>query len=390
MKCLKSTLLLGVATLFFVACSNDDNVATSIPVDSGETTPVSFNMDVSAFKMGSVGSRALNPVYTNSGFTIYAFKKAADSDDFVCNTVINGSSMTYNSSTQLLSGTATIPIGTYKFLPVYGLANAPAGTIPSDMIGQVLTDTLLINQVQASVLPEVFLMDGPAASLTAYDMGLDNENPNPTVTATLTRAVARVDILFISATKDATGNYVEAEMIEEDILGNGKLTAMNLSFTNLNRSMNFFGIKRGGTFPNVITYPLANLNNRITIGSGAQTIVENDDYVSFDNVQSGHIIRGSAHIGGLYFVPNSDETPTVGLTMVLTNDNEEQRTVRISTGGNNLLPLARNMVTLVKVYVVRPDDPDLPPPTVFDTNVNFEIVIDQVWLGSNTVVGELN
>lgn len=36
MKCLKSTLLLGVATLFFVACSNDDNVATSIPIDSGE------------------------------------------------------------------------------------------------------------------------------------------------------------------------------------------------------------------------------------------------------------------------------------------------------------------------------------------------------------------
>lgn len=389
MKCLKSTLLLGVATLFFVACSNDDNVATSIPVDSGETTPVSFNMDVSAFKMGSVGSRALNPVYTNSGFTIYAFKKAADSDDFVCNTVINGSSMTYNSSTQLLSGTATIPIGTYKFLPVYGLANAPAGTIPSDMIGQVLTDDLLINQVQASVLPEIFLMDGPAADLTRYDMGFDNENPNPTVTATLKRAVARVDILFISATKDDAGNYIEAEMTDKDILGNGALVAMNLSFTNLNQSMNFFGLKRGSTFTNAITYPLANLNNRITIGSGAQTIVENDDYANFDNVQAGDIIRGSAHIGGLYFLPNSDEAETVGLTMVLTNNDNEQRTIRISTGGTNLLPLVRNMVTLVKVYVIR-RNPDIPPPTVFDTNVDFEIEIDRVWLGSNTVVGELN
>ncbi len=347
-------------------------------------------MDVSAFKMGSVGSRALNPVYTNSGFTIYAFKKAAESEDFVCNTVINGSSMTYNPSTQLLSGSATIPIGTYKFLPVYGLANAPAGTIPSNMIGQVLTDDLLINQVQASVLPEIFLMDGPAADLTRYDMGLDNENPNPTVTATLKRAVARVDILFISATKDDAGNYVEAEMTDKDILGNGALQAMSLSFTNLNQSMNFFGIKSGGTFSDAMTFPLANLNNRITIGSGTQTIVENDDYANFDNVQAGDIIRGSAHIGGLYFVPNSDATATVGLTMVLTNNNDEQRTVRISTGGNNLLPLARNMVTLVKVYVVRPDNPVIPPPTVFDTNVKFEIEIDQVWLGSNTVVGEMN
>lgn len=376
MKSLKTVFFMGAATLLFAACNNDDEVLSTAPNEEGNLTVANFDMDVSHLNMG-IAARGIVPIYANAGFTIYAFKH--NGADYICNKVINGSTMTYNSVNQKLTGTTSLPIGVYRFVPAYGLANSANITLNGDMLGKPLTDNLLMSHTSTGMLPEIFLMDGAVADLADYSMGLTNE-VNPTVTATIKRAVARVDVMFIKATKSG-GVYTEQAMSSGNVL-KGTLANLDLKFTNLNTDMNFFGLRSGnGTFG--YTFFLDNLDNRITIGDNdTKTAIGEPTYFSFDNVAPEHVIKGSAHVSGTYLIPNNDGAKSVGLTLDVTHPDNTKRTISISVDDDHLLALERNKVTLVKVYVLGE--------SVFDTNATFEIDIDTVWLGSNVVEGETN
>jgi predicted lipoprotein with Yx(FWY)xxD motif len=406
-------LIMGAALLIGAAC-NDRDKGVPIPNNEGELTSVKFDMDVSSFNMEGT-SRAINPVYSKEGFTIYAFKEDADGD-FICNKVISGSALNYANKT--LSGTVSVPIGVYKFLPVYGLNGNVGNPIT---VGTKLTDGLLLTHKEAALLPEIFLITGgttqfTAADLTRYEMGLTDQ-ANETVSATLHRAVSRVDVMFISATTDGQGNYTEQIMNRadgKDILASTGMDKLTLAFGNLNKQMDLYGSNITGTINSNYTLALGTNGAdryRVTIGRADTTSIGKNGYLSYDAIAPEHLIWKAAHIGGPYLIPNNPDAAASQVTLALTatNTEGEVRPIAIRSGA---IPLLRNHVTLVKIYVISsktpgtdpdPDLPDNPGPgdpdpdpddggenTIFDTNVTFEVEIETIWQGTNEAWGELN
>ena len=77
-------------------------------------------------------------------------------------------------------------------------------------------------------------------------------------------------------------------------------------------------------------------------------------------------------------LPYDEAINTTNLTLVLTNGLGDKRTIVAPRN----LPLERNKVTLVKIYVLSG--------TVFNTDVKFNVTIDTAWLEANSVDGEIN
>ena len=79
------------------------------------------------------------------------------------------------------------------------------------------------------------MLNTPLDAVPSYTISLDG--PQQTVSATLRRAVSRVDVLFIRAEKDAaTGVYTEKA--GGDVFGPEKLAGVKLAYTGAN-SRNF-------------------------------------------------------------------------------------------------------------------------------------------------------
>lgn len=373
-------IYLPVALLACLAsCSEDDSVNGSALPGDPETTEVKFEMNAMTATSSVPLSRGITlPTLTKDNFRIMAFKKSPTSQKYLFEQNVPMTGMTLNNN--VLSGTARLPIGEYKFVSTYGLTPGGGFTLPEfTPVTTELTNDLNIAHGTVDGTSVLFLESGPLENLHSYALGI-NPTANEAVNATLSRAVSRVDVLFIQAKKNADGTYTEVSD-SADVFGATKLANIEMQFTGLNRNVNLVGKKTttgtGSLFDENFQVP--NLVNTVTRGtSGENTKVGTPTFLTYDNISGDDIKKGSAHVHGAYVLPFEDSATTTGLTLLLTNGLGDQRTIAVP--GN--LTLERNKVTLIKIYVLGG--------TVFNTDVNFNVTIDTAWLNANTIDGEIN
>lgn len=376
---IKKTYLVMALLAGLASCSDDATVDKNMLPDDGETTTVKFEMKANAGNYYSPLSRTVTPAgITKDNFRILAFKKTPGGEKYFYAQDIPVGGMNYDGST--LSGTVRLPIGEYKFISTYGLAKDGKFALPNlTAVTTELTDDLQITHSSVDGASVVFLEKGSLESLHSYALGI-NPTSNESVNASLTRAVSRVDIMFIQAKKNDDGTYTELSD-SADVFGVSKLANIEMQFTGLNRNVNLLGNKTTSGEGNLFTenFTISDLGNTVTRGTSTDnTKVGTTGYLSYDNIQPGDIKTGSAHVHGAYLLPYDEAKNNTGLTLVLTNSKGDTRT--IVTPKN--LPLERNKVTLVKVYVLSG--------TVFNTDVDFNITIKTAWLEANSVEGEIN
>ena len=134
-------------------------------------------------------------------------------------------------------------------------------------------------------------------------------------------------------------------------------------------------VKAEGLFD--VSHTIAVPADAVTTGTGVSTVVGADKY-DFENVQPADIISGSAHLKGTYLIPNPDNTPATGFSMLLTSGKGSTRTIALT----DKIPVERNKATLIRIYVLGDN--------VFTTGVDFDVEVDTVWDGSNFVDGEID
>lgn len=357
MKKIYNLLVFAAFAAAAVACSDDEEKA-------GSTLPGAGNVRFVARTVQSSSNRG--PVYGSDEFRILAFKNTGSNYTYLQDISLDG--MHFDGTT--LSGKAQLPAGDYKFLPSYGLVSPGNYKWPS-LGGAVLSDALYVTHTGES-FPAAFMLNMPLDEVPSYTVSLDGSNE--TVSATLRRAVSRVDVLFIRAQKDAsTGAYTEKE--GDDVFGPEKLAGVTLSFTDANSRLGLSGEKVSGLFD--VSHTIDTPADAVTMGTAASTVVGVGKY-DFENVRSADIISGSAHLKGTYLIPNTDNTPTTGFTMQLTSGEGSTRTIALT----DKIPVERNKATLIRIYVLGDN--------VFTTGVDFEVEVNTVWDGSNYVNGEID
>lgn len=106
------------------------------------------------------------------------------------------------------------------------------------------------------------MLNTPLDAVPAYTVSLDG--PKQTVSATLRRAVSRVDVLFIRAEKDAaTGVYTEKP--GADVFGPEKLAGVNLAYTGANSRLGLSGEKVSGLSD--VSHTIGTPADVVTIGT---------------------------------------------------------------------------------------------------------------------------
>lgn len=309
---------------------------------------------------------ARGPVYSADEFRILAFKNNGTDYVYVQDIPVGG--MQYDGTS--LSGSVQLPAGDYKFLPSYGLVTAGNYTWP-EFAGAVLSDDLYVTHTGES-FPAAFMLNKALDAVAPYTISLDG--PKQTVSATLRRAVSRVDILFVRADKDAaTGAYDEKP--GDDVFGPEKLAKVKFAYTDANHFLGLSGEKAAGVFDSEHT--IAAPADALTMGTGTKTRVGDPEY-DFENVQPTDVIAGSAHLKGTYLIPNADDTASTGLAIELTSGEGNVRHIALQ----NKIPVERNKATLIRVYVLGEN--------VFTTDVEFDVEVDTVWDGSNYVNEEID
>ena len=376
---IKKTNLLVAMFACLAACSDDATVDNTLLPDNSETTTVKFEMNANTGNYYSPLSRSVNPAaITKDNFRIMAFKKTPAGEGYFYAQDIPTAGMNYENN--VLSGTVRLPIGEYKFVSTYGLAKDGGFALPSlTPVTTELTDDLNISHGTVDGSSVFFLEKGTIEALHSYTLGI-NPTANESVSASLSRAVSRVDIMFIQAKKNDDGTYTEVSD-SADVFGVSQLADIEMQFTGLNRNVNLLGTKtttdEGSLFNENFTVP--DLGNTVTRGTSTDdTTVGTTGFLNYDNIKTDDIKTGSAHVHGAYLLPYDEAINTTNLTLVLTNGLGDKRTIVAPKN----LPLERNKVTLVKIYVLSG--------TVFNTDVKFNVTIDTAWLEANSVDGEIN
>lgn len=361
------------------SCSEDKTGSEDFPPNDAETTVVNFEMNAYAESAASPMSRSMNlsPIGIEN-FRILAFKKSLENDHYLYAQEVPKDGMAVHDN--VLSGTARLPIGKYKFVSTYGLTTDGGFALPTLTPGATeLTNDLNIAHETVDGTSVLFLEQGPLENLPSYALGI-NSADNAPVSATLSRAVSRVDVLFIQAKKNADGTYTEVSD-SADVFGYTKLGSIEMKFTGLNKNVNLVGKKTttddGSLFDT--NFQVLDPENTVTPGTSEEdTKVGAPDFVKYDNITGNDIRKGSAHVHGAYVLPYEESGAKTTLTMELTSQNGEVRTITVP---ENLL-LERNKVTLVKIYVLSG--------TVFNTDVDFNVTIDTQWLSPNIIEDEIN
>lgn len=367
------------AAFLMAACQSDDEQNGT--VDNGNLATVKFEFDAGAInhEVSTPSTRAYTvPAYDVANFSIYAFRLVGTEYQF--EKEISTTNMSYSISDKMLIGTDKLTIGTYKFLPVYGLKKQTNVLTVPTWTGAP-NDNALITYKGNGALGEIFMRTGSdVASLKTYVLGTTDAQ-NEIVKDTLRRAVSRVDVMFISADK-VNGQYVEKVYPGANNILDGKtIDNFELRFTNYNNKMNFFGDKiASANAP--LTVSLGNFGSTMAIGTGTKTELGSAGYAKYDNIDPADIISGSAHFFGTYMIPNATTTSNVGLQLFIKPVGGDGRTINVNYGTDNLIPLERNKITIVKVYVLKGNN-------VFSTEVEFEVKIDTVWEDANTATGEI-
>lgn len=380
---MKKFYLIGVAALFALGACQDSDENVVNPGVNGEVKNVKFELDASSLAH-EAAVRAYTPTYTKNGFNIYAFKRNPGTEDYVFNKKVDLSNMTYNGTTNRWEASDNLEIGTYKFVHTYGAPQTnltlPAWTANTTPL--VDGNDLRLNFNANGTINEAFLeTDKTLATLVPYTLGM--ESANQTVSGTLKRAVSRIDLMFIPATKNDDGTFTEEAYSGTggNILGGKVIKEIEFGLTNINNQISLFGVNTGSNVSaDLVTKNPGATNdawNYITIGNGTATAVGATDYKTYDNIAKADIITGGAHIFGTYLLPTTGRVTGLELKIVPTVG--ETRTISIP----NNLPLERNKVTLVKVYVLNKNN-------VFSTTVDFEVEIITAWEDANEVTGSIS
>ena len=339
------------------ACSSDEE-------KTDVAGPAAGNLQIITRTPQAAAGRG--PVFRTGEFRILAFKNTGPDYVYIQDIPLGG----MNFDGTALTGTVQLPAGDYKFLPSYGLVTPGNYTWP-DFTDATLSDALYVTHTGEN-FPAAFMLNTPLDAVPSYTISLDG--PQQTVSATLRRAVSRVDVLFIRAEKDAaTGVYTEKA--GGDVFGPEKLAGVKLAYTGANSRLGLSGEKVSGLTD--VSHTIDTPADVVTMGTGESTVVGADKY-DFENVQPADIISGSAHLKGTYLIPNPDNTAATGFSMQLTSGEGSARTIAL----RDKIPVERNKATLIRIYVLGEN--------VFTTGVDFEVEVDTVWDGSNFVDGEID
>lgn len=359
MKNTGSKLLIVIATALLTACSTEDKISLERPSGRGKVKFVTRT--VSSVK----SLRGTKAVQQKDEYRILAFKKA-ENGDCVYVQDIPLDAMSYDGT--VLKGEAELPEGDYKFIPVYGLVK-PGGYLWPPLDKAVLDEHLCISHTGGS-LPEIFMTCTDPDKTPSYTVS--EEGPSQTVTSLLRRAVSRVDVLFIRA--DANGDGTYTEKAGDDVFAPEGLARAELKLTGANNSLGLTGMRAtplSGPAVFDTSHAITDPKAAMTMGSGTRTRLGDPDYLTYDGVVPEDIIAGSAHLRGTYLIPNPDATPTVNLALELTSGAGSVRTVTLP----GPIPVERNKITLVRVYVLGDD--------VFSNPVRLEVKVETRWDGTN-------
>lgn len=383
MKMKKLNLCMSILWLACAACSEDD-----LPAKGGgrENGLASIEFKTKTYLPGGpVLSRSFGPEISKANFRILAFKKNANGAYVYAQDVPTANMHFANN---ILSGKAELPIGEYKFVPTYGAINTPAFTWPSLDKGEtLLADTLGFLHKQVDGASVMFLETRGFSELPSYAIGL-TATTSDDVYSVVKRAVSRVDLLFIQVKKNPNGGYTEVTG-KTDVFGGSLPQAVEMRFRDLNRTINITGenTRVGETFSTFDTvYTVEDLQRAVTVGNGPTTVLGTDTFTDYDYVTPADIRTGAAHVQGAYLFPYPQGVLQTALTIVLTHSSGTQRTIAVPAK----LPLERNKVTLVKVYILTDDEEgggDGGGGDVFDSNVTFVVTVDTRWDGCNVVEG---
>lgn len=375
---IKKMNLLAALLVCMASCSDDEQVGVNAPAADGETTVFRIETHAEMGNYSPATSRGITPpAITADNFRILAFKESPDNGKFLYEQDVPTEQLTY--ANNVLSGTARLPIGKYKFVPTYGFVTGGGFSLPEFVSRNTeLTNTLNITHNTVDASSVFFLGKDPVEKLQTYALGI-SPTPNENVSLSMSRAVSRVDILFIQVKEE---NGVKVEVSDStDVFGASELAGIDLQFTGLNKNINLSGNKVTNDNTSLFNpaYSITDLGNAVTKGnSETDTQVGTDGYLSYDNIQAEHIKQGSAHVHGVYVLPFGEVANDTRLNLTLTNKRGDVRNITVK----DPLPLERNKVTLVKIYVLSG--------TVFNTDVKFDVIVDTAWLGANTVEGEIN
>lgn len=376
MKMKKMNLFMSIFWLACVACSEDD-----LPAKGEGTKPGWANVDFqmkTSLPTDRILSRSFAPEISKANFRILAFKKNADGTYAYTQDV---PTVGMNFAGNTLSGQAELPIGEYKFIPTYGIVNTSVFTWPELTEGKtLLADTLSFAHTQVDGTSVMFLETRPFKDLPSYTIGA-TASTTANVSSVVKRAVARVDLLFIQVKKNEDGSYTEITG-KTDVFGGTLPTSIEMRFQDLNRTINVTG--ENTTASNVFStfdmdYTVEDLQAAVTIGNGPTTLLGTDDFFAYDYVTPGDIRSGSAHVQGAYVFPYPQDVLKTGLQVVM-NQGGNQRIIEVPSK----LPLERNKVTLVKIYILTDDGGG---GDIFNSDVTFIVTVDTRWDGCNVVEG---
>lgn len=388
MKMKKLSLCMSILWVACAACSEDDLPAKGGGIEEGMAS-VEFKTNT-FLPESPVLSRSFAPEISKANFRILAFKKNSDGA-YVYTQDVPTENMQL--ADNVLSGRAVLPTGEYKFVPTYGAVRTPAFSWP-ELAAQttLLADTLGFAHAKVDGTSVMFLETRRFSDLPSYAVGLTDATTDD-VYSTVKRAVARVDLLLIHVKKNADGSYTEVSR-GTDVFGGSLPKAVEMQFRDLNRTISLTGENTigGNTFSTFdAVYTVEDLPHAITIGKGPATLLGTEEFTNYDYVTPADLRKGAAHVQGAYVLPYPQGILQTALTIVLTNASGKQRTIAVP----EKLPLERNKVTLVKIYLLSDDGSGDGGGNgdgggdggeeIFDANVHFVVTVDTHWDGYQVV-----
>lgn len=358
------TCICALAALGLASCANDQEDVAQPAAPKGNVQ----------FMVRAASDNANPMAIVPDNLQLYAFKYDEAASDYIyAGTPLLTSRQANGNS---LTATAQMSAGKYKFIPSYALAASAEMGLPVMTVGSSkISDELLFTH-KSSTLPEGFLEPRTLAAIPEYEIKLDGTQT--TVEGQLSRAVGRVDVLLVRATKDAAGNYTEIE--GTDVFGPDQLGWVRFVYTDCSQNVDLTGnhvVPSEGTGLTGIQHQVSDLSEAVVMGTGTETAVGTPAYKNYSNVAPADIINGSAYIAGTYLFPYQDATPTASLRLEMGSVKGDQRILDLV----DKLPVERNKVTLVRVYVLGDN--------VFTTGVDFAVTVDTDWLDASVINGEI-
>lgn len=363
---MKKVVLFAFTAIVLAGCNHENEVLSK--VGNTELATVQFEFKTPGYNQ-KVFSKALSSSYDTKYFRLLAFRD--NTENFFYTGDVSMEHMKFDDNRKTFTGTAQLPVGNYKFIPVYGLpVDNESVALPTLSPATIMNNALTISHQSNGVLPAIFLRND--ANIPVYSLGLNSNSINQ-VSETIKRAVSRVDLLFIRADKQPDGTF--KERTGSNIFGENGIGAIRMFIEKINSTVRLID---GGAVDNSETInSLFNVkvNDAITLGTHdvKTTLGDNINNVPYDfeNIKPQDIIAGSAHVYGPFLFPFENEVSTTKLNIHLTSDPDANHNIYEREIAVPAIPLLRNRVTLVKIYVTGED--------VFHTNVSFDISIIDAW-----------